>query len=496
TVTILKNKVAKEDWKSYQQFTKDAGLNSESWIQLIRRTSGGAAKIIAPPTLKERPSSKPNGIVVKAEPEPAAVAKNATAKDLVDKARELMKANDLVSAKATLEAAKKLNPQEEYLWAILGIIARSQRNFDEAMEDFRTELKYHPENPALVANLAGTETLAGNLPVGIEVLKDYLAKHPDELNLSVQLAGYQSRAEDYAGELATLEAAAAQHPDNAGLHLEAANALYRLDRKDEAAAAAKSVIEDATDPLMMNNAAYVLSETGRNLDLAESVSRKSIALLEEKSTTMTAEEANRTAFNSASTLIASWDTLGWILFVNGKTDEALAYILPSWRNGLSAEVGEHLGEIYEKQGKRDEAATAYHLAEAASGSNTASPLRRLIHEGYTRLEAAGAKPKSKDYTEELQVSRTYKLGKIAGASRWGSFRLILSTDGVVESQKMSGADSILTANDAIRKLKFPELLPAGSKAHLLRSGVVSCSQTTGCELVLVPGGGLQTEIPQ
>jgi tetratricopeptide (TPR) repeat protein len=499
TVTILKNKVAKEDWKSYQKFSKDAGLDSEPWIQLIqppqliRLPSRPLGKTATSTAGKEPPPSSQNSVVVKAEPEPGVVV---TAKDLVDKARELMQANDLVSAKATLEAAKKINPQEEYLWANLGIIARSQRNFDEAVEDFRTELKYHPQNPALVANLADTETRAGNLPAAIGVLKDYLAKHPDELSLSAQLAAYQNRAEDYTGELATLEAASAQHPDNAGLHLEAADALYRLDRKDEAAAAAKSVIEDATDPLLMNNAAYLLSETGRDLDLAESVSRKSIALLEEKSATMTAEEANRTAFNSASTLIASWDTLGWILFTNGKTDEALVYILPAWRNGLHAEVGEHLGEIYEKQGKKDEAAAVYHLAEAASGSNTPAQLRRQIREGYTRLEAAGAKPKSKDFTQELQQSRTYKLGKVSGAGGWGSFRLILTTDGVLESHKMSGADTVLPANDAIRKLKFPELLPAGSKAHLLRSGVVSCSQSSGCELVLVPGGGLQTESPQ
>jgi hypothetical protein len=42
-------------------------------------------------------------------------------------------------------------------------------------------------------------------------------------------------------------------------------------------------------------------------------------------------------------------------------------------------------------------------------------------------------------------------------------------------------------------MKFSELIPPGSKAHLLRSAVVSCSMGKDCEVVLVPDGGLQTE---
>jgi hypothetical protein len=42
-------------------------------------------------------------------------------------------------------------------------------------------------------------------------------------------------------------------------------------------------------------------------------------------------------------------------------------------------------------------------------------------------------------------------------------------------------------------MKFPELLPPGSKAHLPRSAVVSCSAGTTHEVVFVPDGGLQTE---
>lgn len=60
---------------------------------------------------------------------------------------------------------------------------------------------------------------------------------------------------------------------------------------------------------------------------------------------------------------------------------------------------------------------------------------------------------------------------------------------------MSGQPAIAGLKPSIAVMKFPELLPPASKAHLLRSAVVSCSQASDktCELVFVPDGGLQTE---
>jgi hypothetical protein len=58
---------------------------------------------------------------------------------------------------------------------------------------------------------------------------------------------------------------------------------------------------------------------------------------------------------------------------------------------------------------------------------------------------------------------------------------------------MSGEQHIAGIKPALDKMKFPELLPPDSKAHLLRSAVVSCSTGPTCDVVLVPDGGLQTE---
>jgi hypothetical protein len=263
--------------------------------------------------------------------------------------------------------------------------------------------------------------------------------------------------------------------------------LLRLDRKEEAAAAARAVLDGTDDPGMLNDAAYMLAESGIGLDAAEDASRKSIAKVEEKSATITTAEVNSNAFLQANLLIASWDTLGWILYREGKLEAALPYISAAWRGSLRAEVGDHLGQIYEALGRRDDAESVYVLAQATPD------VRNHIHESAVRLRNAGAKPGPVNPVDALQQARTYKIKKPAGASGWGTFRLEITTEGVIESQQMSGEQKIAAAKPEIDAMKFPDLIPPGSKAHLLRSAVVSCSMGANCEVVLVPDGGLQTE---
>ena len=50
-------------------------------------------------------------------------------------------------------------------------------------------------------------------------------------------------------------------------------------------------------------------------------------------------------------LIASWDTLGWILYLNGKLDQAEPFLVAAWRNSYHPEVGDHLGSAARERGQ-------------------------------------------------------------------------------------------------------------------------------------------------
>ncbi|MFA6457229.1 MAG: tetratricopeptide repeat protein, partial [Bacteroidota bacterium] len=93
---------------------------------------------------------------------------------------------------------------------------------------------------------------------------------------------------------------------------------------------------DPSFPLVLNNYAYSLSERGLQLDRAETMSKRSL---------------------DADSLNSSYlDTYGWILFQKGKTAEALPFIQKAVDLGdASAVVLEHLGDVYAKLNRLEEA---------------------------------------------------------------------------------------------------------------------------------------------
>lgn len=521
-IVILKSKVAKADWKKYETFTKDISLSGESWIALSnpeklpeKPSTATTAELKTQSVTKnaDGTSTVQLGAGKQAAASNAGATENAPGKDsvanqpadnqraddrpaqeLIAEANSKMRDRDWSGARDLLDQVKAKNDKEANLWAMYGFIAEVDSHDNElAKTDFQKELDAHPDNPLAVGALAEVENKTGDASAARKTVGDYLKLHPDNTRMSLYLASLENMAEDYEGALKTLEACAKQNPDDRAVQLQISNELLRLDRKEEAAAAARAVLDGTDDPGMLNDAAYALAESGIGLDAAEDASRKSIAKLEEKSATITTAEANSNAFAQANLLIASWDTLGWILYREGKPEAALPYISATWHASLLAEVGDHLGQIYEAMGRRDDAENVYVLAQAALTKTDTPDVRNHIHESAARLRNAGAKAGPANPVDALQQARTYKIKKPAGTSGWGTFRLEITTAGVIESQQMSGEQKIAAVKAEIDAMRFPELIPPESKAHLLRSAVVSCSMGANCDVVLVPDGGLQTE---
>ena len=110
----------------------------------------------------------------------------------------------------------------------------------------------------------------------------------------------------------------------------------------------------------------------------------------------------------ASQLDANWDTLGWVYFARGNMDKAQKYVRSAWVLGQHGEVGDHLAQIYQKMGRKDDAIRIY--AESLSGI-------RPIGETRTRLATlvggdGKVTPVVEQHRPELQQSRTINSGKL------------------------------------------------------------------------------------
>ena len=159
-----------------------------------------------------------------------------------------------------------------------------------------------------------------------------------------------------------------------------------------------------------------------------------------------------------------WDTLGWVQFRLGHYEEAETYLQASWVLSQMSVVGDHLGQVYEKEKKTDQAVHMFRLALASpegGGVNKDDTRKRLDHLGVkvpsSPLQAFGDRS-----GDELSKMRTVKLKKIAtpgSVTLTAEFFLLFSPDKLEEASFISGSEKLREVEQEHRRCGFQGPLP-------------------------------------
>jgi len=180
------------------------------------------------------------------------------------------------------------------------------------------------------------------------------------------------------------------------------------------------------------------------------------------------------------TIGAYWDTLGWIYFKMGDLARAESYLNSAWQLGQDGLVGDHLGQVYEKQQKLAAALHMYNLALEANPrlEETPSRIRNLAHVPLPKNQISAG--------EELKLMRTIKLPAIIKEGATADFDVLLVAGGKIEGTNfVSGSELLRHAGQNLEKGLFEESFPPNSTARLPRRGLLSCSDS-GCSFVFYP----------
>ncbi len=148
--------------------------------------------------------------------------------------------------------------------------------------------------------------------------------------------------------------------------LEILDAELESDQPDDRLAGLMNEAIQSTDDkaVVMNDIAYRLAEKNRMLQKAEELVRGATEL---------AKPGSRAAGNFL-------DTLGWVLYRQGKLDEAASTLREAVKvSPREADIALHLAEVYEKQGKDLEATAAYLQAYVGGGSQQARNTARALY---------------------------------------------------------------------------------------------------------------------
>ena len=406
------------------------------------------------------------------------------ADDLVESARAASTAGNLPVAEALLKRATEIDPKNKYAWNNLGLIYFAQRQDDQAVAAFQKQIEVNPYDEFAYNNLGRVYWNDRKYDEAVKSFNKQLENNPLDKFAHANLGQMYAEWHKYDMAVAELEKATALSPDSAELQVSLGDAYLNLGQDTKALAAFDHAVELNATPLVWNNIAYQLSLKKSHLDRAQQYAESAVSATAAALRNVSLDRLTQQELPLVSSLIAYWDTLGWIEFDEGNLDKAEKYVAAAWTLGHHGEVGDHLGQIYEKRGDKDRAIRTYALS--MSGLRPIPETRERLASlagGDAKADAAVAR-----YKDELEHLSTIDLGKATQTGN-ADFFILLSGGGEVAKvdavKFISGDEKLKSYITALQNADYHLTFPDGTPVKVLRRGTLSCSVTTGsCKFLL------------
>ena len=350
--------------------------------------------------------------------------------------RAYMGLNQNEKAIAALNKQVEINPYDQFAYNNLGLAYEAELKYDEAIQQFRKQIEINPLDPVAHGALGQ-----------VFVKQKKFTEALPELEKSVSL-----------------------QPQNPLLLISLGQSYIATNQTEKGMAAFEKAISLAPVPVTWNNIAYSLAEQNVQLERADQYADAAINAVETQLRDVNLDNLRYQDLGTSGFLYNVWDTKGWIEFKRGNLDLAKQYIASAWLASGSGNIGEHLGEIYEKRGERDKAIHAYVLALADSTPSDEARAR-LAALGVTK----GLDQMIERGRQELKERRTIPLDKSDKGS--GEFNLLLSPSKVEQVKFLKGDDALRNLSLLLERTTVSMAFPPNSSVHVPRRGVVACGTT-------------------
>jgi tetratricopeptide (TPR) repeat protein len=484
-LVVLAKNVPRVDWKEYKRFSDQADFGNEPFIQLtpafdsfVPSMPALSASNVSPPILSVPSSNNPS------------------AAKLIAASRTSIQHRDFETARSQLDQARADNPEQILLWVNYGYLEFQQGNFSAAINDYNKELALHPENYGTYSSLASAQNLLGQEVDAEHTLRRWAAAQPDSTAPIVALNSLLIEADRPLEAISAVEESISHLPEmrqgDEQLQFLLGRSQLAAGMKEKGEATLVALLNRTSSPNIMNDSAYQLAKAGLDLTLIESKTREAIESATSESRDWGLPDNRQGYLTKTQQLIASWDTLGWILFREGKIDEADTWIRPVWISRQSPEIGSHMAAIEEAKGNQVEALHDLNLALAAFPvyqrpgiRKKPSATQKALLDHIDALHKAGIQEPDEDSDAALQQLRTVSLGSSGALSGRTLYRLLLSHGTVIDLEKLSG-DDVPEMRERVKSARLSALWPTGSEAQLVLNATAQCVAGGLCQLILEP----------
>jgi tetratricopeptide (TPR) repeat protein len=397
---------------------------------------------------------------------------NPEAADLIQQAMQDFQNRAMVTAEDKLDKAKKLNPHQTNLNVAYGSLYMMQNKTEEGLDAFRAELKEHPENLRVALWFAQLLIRMRREDEAIEVYRGVLNTAPDDVDANSELARLLVGKQDWKDAQPVVEKVMKLRPDNAQVQVWYGQSCLQTGKEAEGLAALKNAAEATEDPAMLSLIASALADAGKAPDVAEHAAQRAVTLIEEQTGLLSLEGITNEQIKKMTDLAQVWDRMSWAAFKANDLPLAEKYAHAAWMLAQEPSAGDHLGQIYEKEGKAVLALDAYKLAKTC-GYPSVAGIDDRISALEKRIGHAGSK--GDNSSDKLQKLRIVNLARVKPLTASADF-LVLFAGGKVSDVRMLDGDTKLEPYaDLLKQAKFNVAFPDEGPEHIVREGILSCS---------------------
>lgn len=430
-------------------------------------------------------------IIEKSPPEAGETNTETPIQGLFRAANQAARNRDYSTCAQLLEKVVAADPNYKNAWNYLGWTYNALGKYEKAEAALRNAVAVNPQDPSAYNNLG--QALAYQKKYD-EAIRQYLKQieiNPKDQWAHSNLGRVYLLTKQYDKAIAELEVAATISPDDPSVPFNLGRAYVKTNQTELSTKAFEKSVQLQPVPFRWNAAAYEMAVGKLDLAQAEQYAQNAIAATVLQMRDISLDQLSREDSSNASRIASYWDTWGWIRFQKGNLVEAEKYVRCAWMIHPLSVNSDHLGQIYEKQGRKADAIRMYKMALAADAS---------AMETRDRLAAlAGQDANIDSMTEEgrrlLKESSTMAVKNSQKAEGFAEFWILLSPGPTVRGVKfISGDDELAPFAKDLESVPFPDTFPEATDLKLLRRARLACTHSSpDCRLQMISSVNVPTE---
>jgi len=452
-------------------------------------------------TVEELPADRQNDLeafqrTVATDFDQVVVVSNAGAvgpEGLTGKADEKMDAYRTAYASGNYQAAAELalsvikaEPNHKSAYADLGRAQMAMGEFPKAATTLQKAVELNPYSPDAFANLGIIYAAMDKNAEAEKAFRRQVGINPLDARAHGLLGHFLLEQKKYAEAATELEKATAMDPSAYGF-VDLGKARVNLGKLPQAQEAFDRALELSTSPSIQNEIAAALAMHKTGVDRAREIALAAESTLTTRLRDLNLTDLKRQDLPLVNQLGECWDNLGMVEQQAGHAAAAERYFAASWELTQNGTAAHHLGQLYERAGKRAQAIDYYAFADASPRPEPAARARLSALMG---ANAYATKVMAK--RSELGNLRSFPVPGARGEGT-GEFFVMLGAGARVEEVRfVSGDASAKAMAESLKKVAFKMTVPDdGTEVRLFRRGILVCFPATkttpnSCDFILIP----------